>query len=265
MAEPFLLRALFAGLGLALVAAPFGCFVVWRRMAYFGETVAQAGLTGMAIGLALSLNLVASTLLVTIAVSALLLILGRQHVLPFDALLGLLAHAALAIGVIAASLVRGPQLDLMALLFGDIFSITRADLYCIYLGGAAALAGLIAIWRPLLTLSVHEELAAAEGMPTERIKLCFVFMLALVVAIAIKVVGVLLSIAFLIMPAAAARSLSETPEQMALIAAIFAMVAVAVGLVASISLDIPGGPSIVLVLTAIFAATMVPTLLRGAR
>ena len=265
MAEPFLLRALFAGLGLALVAAPFGCFVVWRRMAYFGETVAQAGLTGMAIGLALSLNLVASTLLVTIAVSALLLILGRQQVLPFDALLGLLAHAALAIGVIAASLVRGPQLDLMALLFGDIFSITRADLYCIYLGGAAALAGLIAIWRPLLALSVHEELAAAEGMATEPIKLSFVFMLALVVAIAIKIVGVLLSIAFLIMPAAAARSLSETPEQMALFSAIFAMVAVAVGLVASISLDIPGGPSIVLVLTAIFAATMVPTLLRGAR
>ena len=265
MAEPFLLRALFAGLGLALVAAPFGCFVVWRRMAYFGETVAQAGLTGIAIGLALSLNIVASTLLVTIAVSALLLILGRQQVLPFDALLGLLAHAALAIGVIAASLVRGPQLDLMALLFGDIFSITRADLYCIYLGGAAALAGLIAIWRPLLALSVHEELAAAEGMATEPIKLSFVFMLALVVAIAIKIVGVLLSIAFLIMPAAAARSLSETPEQMALFAAIFAMVAVAVGLVASISLDIPGGPSIVLVLTAIFAATMVPTLLRGAR
>ena len=265
MAEPFLLRALFAGLGLALVAAPFGCFVVWRRMAYFGETVAQAGLTGMAIGLALSLNLVASTLVVTMAVSALLLILGRQQALPFDALLGLLAHAALAIGVIAASLVRGPQLDLMALLFGDIFSITRADLYCIYLGGAAALAGLIAIWRPLLTLSVHEELAAAEGMATEPIKLSFVFMLALVVAIAIKIVGVLLSIAFLIMPAAAARSLSETPEQMALFAAIFAMVAVAVGLVASISLDIPGGPSIVLVLTAIFAATMVPTLLRGAR
>ena len=265
MAEPFLLRALFAGLGLALVAAPFGCFVVWRRMAYFGETVAQAGLTGMAIGLALSLNLVASTLLVTIAVSALLLILGRQHVLPFDALLGLLAHAALAIGVIAASLVRGPQLDLMALLFGDIFTITRGDLYCIYLGGAATLAGLIAIWRPLLALSVHEELAAAEGLPTERIKLVFVFLLALVVAIAIKVVGVLLSIAFLIMPAAASRPLSETPEQMALFAAIFAMVAVAVGLVASISLDIPGGPSIVLVLTAIFAATMVPTLLRGAR
>jgi len=265
VAEPFLLRALFAGLGLALVAAPFGCFVVWRRMAYFGETVAQAGLTGMAIGLALSLNLVASTLVVTMAVSALLLILGRQQALPFDALLGLLAHAALAIGVIAASLVRGPQLDLMALLFGDIFSITRADLYCIYLGGAAALAGLIAIWRPLLALSVHEELAAAEGMATEPIKLSFVFMLALVVAIAIKIVGVLLSIAFLIMPAAAARSLSETPEQMALFAAIFAMVAVAVGLVASISLDIPGGPSIVLVLTAIFAATMVPTLLRGAR
>jgi zinc transport system permease protein len=263
--EPFLLRALFAGLGLAVVSAPFGCFVVWRRMAYFGETVAQAGLTGIALGLALSLNLVASTLVVTIAVSALLVILGRQQAIPFDALLGLLAHTALAIGVIAASLVRGPQLDLMAFLFGDIFAITRGDLYCIYLGGAMALAGLIAIWRPLLALSVHEELAAAEGLPTERIKLLFVFLLALVVAIAIKIAGVLLSIAFLIMPAAAGRSLAGTPEQMAVFAALFAMVAVAVGLLASISFDTPGGPSIVLVLAAIFTATMVPTLRRGWR
>ena len=136
--EPFLMRALLAGLGLAIVAAPLGCFVVWRRMAYYGETVAQAGLIGVAAGLALSLNLTASVLVVTLAVSALLVLLGRQQVVPFDSLLGLLAHAALAVGVIAASLVRGPQLDLMAFLFGDIFAITATDLQWIYIGGAVA-------------------------------------------------------------------------------------------------------------------------------
>ena len=208
MPEPFLMRALLAGFGLAIVAAPLGCFVVWRRMAYFGEAVAQAALIGVALGLAFSLDLTASMLIVTLAVSGLLLLLGRQQVVPFDSLLGLLAHAALALGVIAASLVRGPQVDLMGFLFGDIFAINNADLRWIFLGGAVALAALVYIWRPLLSLAVHEDLAAAEGAATERTKLIFVIILALVVAIAIKIVGALLTIAFLIMPAAAARPLA---------------------------------------------------------
>ena len=265
MGEPFLMRALLAGIGLAIVAAPLGCFVVWRRMAYYGETVAQAGLIGIAAGLALSLNLTASVLVVTLAVSALLVLLSRQQIVPFDSLLGLLAHAALAVGVIAASLVRGPQLDLMAFLFGDIFAITSTDLRWIYIGGAVALGALVFVWRPLLSLSVHEDLAAAEGVPTDRIKLMFVLILALVVAIAIKIVGVLLTIAFLIMPAAAARPLSETPEQMALFAAIFGALSVALGLFVSVTFDTPGGPSIVLMLALFFAAAIFPTVLRGRR
>jgi zinc transport system permease protein len=259
------MRALLAGIGLAIVAAPLGCFVVWRRMAYYGETVAQAGLIGIAAGLALSLNLTASVLVVTLAVSALLVLLSRQQLVPFDSLLGLLAHAALAVGVIAASLVRGPQLDLMAFLFGDIFAITSTDLRWIYIGGAVALGALVFVWRPLLSLSVHEDLAAAEGVPTDRVKLMFVLILALVVAIAIKIVGVLLTIAFLIMPAAAARPLSETPEQMALFAAIFGALSVALGLFVSVTFDTPGGPSIVLMLALFFAAAIFPTVLRGRR
>ena len=264
MGEPFLLRALFAGLGLAVVAAPLGCFVVWRRMAYYGETVAQAGLIGIAAGLALSLNLTASVLVVTLVVSALLLLLGRQQIVPFDSLLGLLAHTALAAGVIAASMVRGP-LDLTAFLFGDIFAVTGADLEWIYLGGTLALAVLGFTWRPLLALSVHEGLAEAEGVKGERVKLVFVLVLALVVAIAIKIVGVLLTIAFLIMPASAARPVSETPEQMALFAAIFGGLSVALGLFVSVTFNAPGGPSIVLVLALFFAAAILPTVLRGRR
>jgi len=260
--DPFLLRALLAGLGLAIVAAPLGCFVVWRRMAYYGETVAQAGLIGVALGLAFSLNLTASVLMVTLAISLLLVVLSRQQVVPFDSLLGLLAHAALAIGVIAASLVRGQQIDLMAFLFGDIFAITIGDLRWIMFGGAAALVALAFVWRPLLSLSVHEDLAAAEGLPTERLKLVFVLILALVVAIAIKIVGALLTIAFLIMPAAAARPLSETPEQMALFAGIFGMLSVVLGLFVSVAFDTPGGPSIVLMLALFFVVSIIPTILR---
>jgi zinc transport system permease protein len=263
--DPYLVRALLFGLGLAVVAAPLGCFVVWRRMAYYGEAIAQAALIGVALGLALSLDLTAGVLIVTLAVSGLLLLLGRQQVVPFDSLLGLIAHAALAAGVIAASLVSGRQPDLMGFLFGDILAISTTDLYWIFLGGAVALAALVSIWRPLLSLSVHEDLAAAEGTATEGVKLVFVVVLALVVAIAIKIVGALLTIAFLIMPAAAARPVSATPERMAVLAAAFGMLAVALGLFLSVSFDTPGGPSIVLVLAALFAVSIFPSVLRRRR
>jgi zinc transport system permease protein len=262
--EPFLLRALLAGLGLAIVAAPLGCFVVWRRMAYYGEAVAQAALIGVALGLALSLDLTASVLIVALAVSGLLLLLGRQQVVPFDSLLGLVAHAALAIGVIAASLVQG-QPDLVAFLFGELLAVNTTDLAWIYLGGGAALAALIAVWRPLLSLAVHEDLAAAEGAATERAKLVFIVVLALVVAIAIKIVGALLTIAFLIMPAAAARPLADTPERMAMYAGVIGVVAVCAGLYMSTAFDTPGGPSIVLVLAALFAVSIFPSVLRRRR
>jgi zinc transport system permease protein len=258
MTEPFMLRAMMAGLALALVAAPLGCFVVWRRMAYFGETIAQGGLIGVALGLGLAVNVTFTVLGVSILLAFILLAMSRQSVVPLDSVLGVLAHAALAIGIVGASMVRGPSVDLMAILFGDIFAVTPNDLRWIAGVGALALAALLWIWRPLLSLSVHEDLAGAEGVPVERTKAIFVLVLAVVVAIALKVVGALLTIAFLIMPAAAARPFSETPEQMAFFAVIFATLAVAFGLFVSVSLDAPGGPSIVLVLSAMFTLAMLP-------
>jgi zinc transport system permease protein len=204
-------------------------------------------------------------LIVTLAVSGLLLLLSRQQVVPFDSLLGLVAHASLAIGVIAASLAGGRQPDLMGFLFGDILAISNADLYWLLLGGAGALAALISVWRPLLSLAVHEDIAAAEGIAAGRVKLVFVVVLAVVVAIAIKIVGALLTVAFLIMPAAAARPLAKTPEQMAVIAGLLGMAAVAMGLLLSVTWDTPGGPSIVLVLGALFTLSILPSVLRRRR
>ncbi len=263
MPEPFLLRALLAGLGLALVAAPLGCFVVWRRMAYFGETISQGGLLGVALGLLLNLDTTSSMLAVTVILSLLMLVLARQQIVPFDSLLGLMAHTALAIGAIASMQVAGSQVNLTSYLFGDIFVVSPAELRWVYIGGALALGVLFWIWRPLLAISVHEDLAAAEGVPVERIKLIFVLLLAFIVAISMKIVGILLAIAFLIMPAAAARPFAETPEQMATMASIFAMLAVAIGFFISLTLDTPGGPSVVLVLAALFVASMIPVALRN--
>ena len=260
--QSFILRALIAGFALALVAAPLGCFVIWRRMAYFGETIAQAGLIGVALALLLSINITTSVLVVAFLVSVLLIVLGRQTVIPFDSLLGIIAHAALAIGVIAASMLRGIQVDMMGFLFGDVFAVSGTDLLWIVIGGGIVLAAMLWLWRPLLATAVHEELAAAEGVDVKFAKAAFIILLALTIAIAMKIVGALLTIAFLIIPGSAARPLSETPEQMALLAAVLGMMGVAGGLYMSVTLDTPGGPSIVLVLSLIFVATAVPAVLR---
>ena len=205
MLEPFFVRALVASLGLAVVAAPLGCFVVWHRMAYFGETVAQAGLIGVALGLALQMDVIWGVLIVTLAVAALLLWFGRQKLVALDSVLGLLHHAALAAGVIATSMLKGAPVDLIGFLFGDMFAVTASDVAIIFIGGAAVLAVVAWLWQPLLRLAVHEELAAAEGVDRETVRTVFIVLLAVTIAVAMKIVGMLLVMAFLIVPAVAAR------------------------------------------------------------
>ena len=263
--EPFLIRALAAGVGLAVVAAPLGCFIVWQRMAYFGETIAQASLIGIALGLLLQLNLTASALAVALMVALLLIVLARQKLVPLDSILGLLAHAALAVGVIATSLVRGPSVDLMGYLFGDIFAVTTEDLWWVVLGGAVVLSTLGWLWQPLLAIAVHEELALAEGVKGDVVKGAFVVLLAVVIAVAMKVVGILLAIAFLIMPATAARAFTRTPERMAIVAALVAVVGVLAGLGLSFNYDVPGGPAIVVVLSVLAGCSLMTALHRSAR
>ena len=249
--EPFLLRALAASLALAVVAAPLGSLVIWNRMAYFGETISQASLIGIALGLFLGIDITAPVIAVTLAMAGLLILLSRQKVVPLDAILGLMHHGALALGVIATMRLSGPGVDLMGYLFGDVFAVTTSDLYWVFGGGALVLAVLSRLWQPMLRLAVHEELASAEGVNRNVIKAVFIVLLSLTIAIAIKIVGALLVIAFLIVPAVAARSLSSTPERMAVLAALVAVASVLLGLGLSVNFDVPGGPAIVLVMALI--------------
>lgn len=255
--EPFMLRALAAALGLALVAAPLGALVVWQRMAYFGETMAQASLLGVALSLAIGANVTVSVLVVAVLAALLILLLSRQRVLPLDSVLGLLHHGSLAAGVIATAALAGPSVDLLGYLFGDIFAVSAADLYWIYGGGLVVAGVLYFIWQPLLRLAVHEELAIAEGVPGPRIKAVFMLLLAVTIAIAIKILGILLVIAFLIVPAAAARPFARTPERMVVIAAAIAVTGVVVGLAFSARSDAPGGPAIVLVLALMALGSLI--------
>lgn len=250
--DEFLLYALLAGAGLGLVVGPLGSFVVWRRMAYFGDTLAHSALLGVALGLLLKLNLDFSVLLLVMALALILLWLQKRWDLPLDALLGILAHGALALGLVAVSFVPGQRLDLMAYLFGDILAVDKNGLLLIWGGGLLVLAVLYFIWRPLLALTVHEELARVEGVAVERVKAVFVLLVAMVIAVAMKIVGILLITALMIIPAAAVRRLSRSPGQMARYAALASQVAVALGLAASAWWDTPAGPSVVVAALGLF-------------
>jgi zinc transport system permease protein len=250
--DDYLVRALIAGIGVAAVAAPLGCFVVWRRMAYFGATLAHSALLGVALGLVLGFDLTLGVVVSSVAVTLIVVLFQRQRSIGSDTLLGILAHAGLAIGLVTLSFLRGAPVDLEAYLFGDVLSVTTMDIVWIYGGGILALATLASIWRPLLALTIHEELARAEGVPALRVQVAFMLTLAIAVAIAMKVVGVLLIVSLLIIPAAAVRGLSRTPEQMALLAAAAGALSIVGGLLATLQWNTPSGPSIVVAATLVF-------------
>jgi zinc transport system permease protein len=251
LTEPFVLRALAAGAGLAVVAAPLGCIVVWRRMAYVGEALAQASLLGVALGFALNLDLTLAIVLAALAAAGIIIAFGQQRLVALDSVLGLMHHGLLALGIVAIALLRGPSIDLMGFLFGDIFAVSSADLVWVFVGGAAVLAAVLALWKPLIRLSLNEDLAAAEGVDPRLPRLLFDLLLAVVIAVAMKIVGILLVMAFLVVPAVAARPVVETPERMAAVAAIIAVAGVVAGIVLSLVTDAPGGPSIVLAMCTI--------------
>ncbi|PWE31320.1 hypothetical protein DDZ14_13240 [Maritimibacter sp. 55A14] len=252
MLDDFLIRAGLAGLGLALAAGPLGCFVVWRRMAYFGDATAHAALLGVALALAFDLSIFTGVLAVALAAAGLVAALsGRQH--STDTLLGVTAHAALALGLVAVSLLHGVRVDLTAYLFGDILAVSRTDLAVIWTGAGAVLALLVWRWSPLLTATLNADLAFAAGLDPRRERMVLTLALALVVAVAIKVVGALLISAMLIIPAATARGLARSPEAMAAAAVFLAGGAALAGLWLSWMADTPTGPSMVAVAAGGFA------------
>ena len=251
MLDDFMFRALLAGIGLALAAGPLGCFVVWRKMAYFGDATAHAAILGVALSLAFSLSTFIGVLLVAALMAFCIARLsGRMYAI--DTLLGVAAHLSLALGLVAVSKLSGVRLDLSSYLFGDILAVSRADIAVVWVGAALTTALLIWRWEPLLTSTLNPDLAAARGYDVEREQLVLMMSLAVLVAVAIKLVGALLITAILIIPAAAARVFSKTPEHMAVVAIIIGVLAVAGGLGMSLFADTPSGPSIVVVAGLLF-------------
>ncbi len=263
MLDDFFWRAALAGLGVALAAAPLGCFVVWRRMAYFGEATAHAAILGVALALATEIAVTPAVMLVALIMASIVSSLtGRGYAM--DTLLGVLAHGSLAFGLVAVTIMADVRLDLDSFLFGDILAVTRQDLLVIWRGAAVVIGLLTWRWSALLTATVNPDLARASGLNPRREEFVLIMVLAIVVAVAIKVVGVLLISAMLIIPAAAARPLARAPERMAFVAAAIGAVAALGGLQTSFYLDTPTGPTIVCIAAIAFAASAVGNILNNA-
>lgn len=263
MLDDFLIRATLAGLGVALAAAPLGCFVVWRRMAYYSDATAHVAILGVALALALEIPVIGGTLFAALVMAlGVWALAGKGY--ATDTMLGVLAHSGLAMGLVAAAMLTGVRIDLMSYLFGDILAVTRGDLAVIWGGGAVVVGLLVWRWHALLISTLNPDLALAAGVNPRREQLILTLALALVVALAIKIVGVLLIGALLLIPAATARPFSATPERMAVVAAIVGCVAVFGGIYTSFQQDTPTGPTIVCAAAVLFLASVLINSLRRA-
>ena len=258
MMDDFFSRALIAGVGVALVTGPLGCFIVWRRMAYFGDTLSHASLLGVALALLFQVNITLSVFIVSVFVSMVLVLLQHRITLSADALLGLLAHSSLAVGMVALSFMTWVRVDLMGFLFGDILAVTPFDIVIIWCGGLCVVVVLLFFWQSLFASTINHDLAQAEGMKPEQANIIFMMLMAAVIAIAMKIVGVLLITSMLIFPAAIARRFATGPEQMAFLAVIIGIIAVFGGLLGSLQWDTPAGPSIVVAASVFFIVTVLP-------
>jgi len=248
-----------AALGAALLGAacgPVGCFILWRRMAYLGESVAHMGLLGAGLGLLIGVNALIGTAALAIA-AALIMARASDRTIPAGTFVGIVGHMGLALGFIVLATMENVRADLLGYLFGDVLALSADDLYAIAGASLAALVATALLWRPLLRAAIGGEIAAAEGRNGHLAQAAFLVLVALLVAFGLKVVGALLIVALLIVPPAAARPFARTPEAMALIAALAGALAAPLGLIAADATDAPAGPCIVLAAGALFALSSV--------
>lgn len=251
-----LLPGWIAGVLLAIAAGPLGSFVVWRRMSYFGDTLAHASLLGVAFGLLLNVNPFYTVIAVTLLLAILLVALERKPHLAVDTLLGIMAHSALSLGLVVVSLMSGVRVDLMAYLFGDLLSVTYSDIWMIAAGVTIVIAVLCWQWRALLSMTISPELAHVDGVNLQRSRIILMLVTALTIGLAMKFVGALIITSLLIIPAATARRFAKTPEQMASVAIVIGIVAVTAGLTFSAFYDTPAGPSVVLSAAVLFMLSL---------
>jgi zinc transport system permease protein len=249
--DPFIIRGILAGIAVALISGLVGCFVVWRRMSYYGESIAHSSLLGVGLGIVMGIGINLGVISTCLLSGFLFLWLQQSKVLSSDTLLGVLAHLALSVGVIVISMNR-VKIDIHSFLFGDILTVTQNDLWGMYLAVLVVVIIICLNWSSLLLVTIDEDLAKAEGVNPLFINLLLTSILTIVVAVSIQIIGLLLITSMLIIPAAASRRLVNSPETMAVVATVIGILSVIIGIFLSVEIDAPSGPSIVVVSAVLF-------------
>ena len=263
MLDDFFTRALVAGIGIAIITGPLGCLVIWRRLSYFGDTLAHSALLGVTLAYAFSLNIAFSVFVISAVIALLLLNLQKRTRLAGDSLLGLLAHSTLAIGLVLMGFLSSIRFDIMGLLFGDILAVTLQDIALVWIGGFIIIGILYFIWKSLFSATVNYDLALAEGMKPNIYNMIFTLLLAGVIALSIKMIGTLLITGLLIIPAAASRNITHNPKQMVFVAILIGILSVTIGLFTSLEFNTSSGPSIIVIAIILFIISLIPLELRG--
>ena len=245
MLDDFLTRALIAGLATAALTGPIGCFIIWRRMSFFGDTLAHSALLGVALGLLFSVNQTLAVFVLALGVSACLHWLTKKATLSSDASLGILSHGTLALGLLLISFLPPSRIDITSLFFGDILATSRQDVWIMLTGLIVGSFILRLIWHPLVIATINKDIATAEGQLSKFSEIIFMTLLTMVIAFSFKIVGVLLISALLVIPASSARQLATSPEIAALLAIVIGCISVGLGLAISLYADTPSGPAIV--------------------
>lgn len=254
---PFFQRALLTGLIVGALLALLGVLVVLRRMSFFADAIGHSALPGIALALLFNLNPFLGALGFTLLVAATIGTIRVRSRLPVDTLLGIFFPAAVALGVMIVQRTPGYQTDLLAVLFGDILTVGWVDLGISLVIAIITIAVLARTGKALVSIAFDEALARTEGVPVARLELVFMLMLAAVIALAIKLVGIILVTAMLVIPAATAQILARSLASMFALSVAASAVAVIAGMAVSAAANLPSGPTIILVSAGLFAIALV--------
>lgn len=254
---PFMQRALLAAILMGTLCPLLGVFVVVRRMSFFGDAIAHSAFTGIALGLLLGVDPSYSAVGFAVVVALGMGYLQANSRIPSDTIIGVFFSGAAAIGILLIGLLQGYRVNLFSFLFGDILTVDAGNLMVV--GALLIVVGAVitVLRRPLLQIALNRDLAAAQGVPVSLMEYTLMVLLAVTVAVSIKLVGIILVTAMLIIPAAAARNVSKTLHQMFGFALVFGVFSAVVGLFGSYALNTASGPTIVLVGIALFIASLV--------
>ena len=250
--DDFIYRALIAAIGVSIIAGSLGCFVIWKRLSYFSDSISHSALLGVALGLATGLGINFGLVIVGGLFATLIVFLQQKDFWSSDAVLGIFSHISLSLGIVVLGFIGDQNIDYFSYLFGDILSITSKDIYWIFSVMVVVIFLLFINWKKLLLLTLSEELAKAEGVNKTFYELLFMFLIALAVSVSVQIVGVLLITSLLIIPPAIARVFSNSPIAMIFSSMIISIVSVLLGLYTSITFDLATGPAIVIALGVFF-------------